>query len=322
LAILFPNFPNFPIFLVFLGGGRQGAENAKACPREYGKPVPPLGDLLTLAVKLFLIIPFMIHFITRKRIFRLCEFCDFGLFGLFGDFCVFCDFCDFGVIGTDRIKTMKTLKADLVIFDLDGTLIDSKRDIAYAVNQTLARIDHPPIENELIYQYVGSGVRPLIEKAVATTGGGNSLEEAIRIFYGLYMKHLLDTTVMFDGIPEVLEHFKGKKMAVATNKSIGFTLKILDGLGILEKFVSVKGADSQKEKKPHPMMVEDIMKEAGIGKAQTVIVGDSAVDIQTGKNANIQTLGVTYGFRPTPEIHDCLPDAIAATPADIIKIIR
>lgn len=217
---------------------------------------------------------------------------------------------------------MKTIKAELIIFDLDGTLVDSKRDIAYAVNQTLARIDHPPLDNELIYQYVGHGVKPLIEKAVAATGGdGGALPNAIRIFQELYTKHLLDTTVLFDGIREVLDHFSGKMLAVATNKPYGYSVKILDGLGVLDKFISVMGGDSMPEKKPHPMMLEAIMKEARRGPAESVIIGDSAVDILTGKNAGMMTVGVTYGFRPAEEIIGSSPDTLASSPADLMRII-
>ena len=216
---------------------------------------------------------------------------------------------------------MATIKAELIIFDLDGTLVDSKRDIAYAVNLTLARINHPPLSKELIYEYVGHGVRPLIEKAVLATGGNGSIENAIAIFQEVYMKHLLDTTVLFDGIAEVLEHFSGKTLAVATNKPYKYSVKILDGLKVLDKFVSVKGGDSVPEKKPHPMMLEAIMKEAGIGPENAVIIGDSAVDILSGKNARMKTIGVTYGFRPPLEIIESDSDAVAATPLELKELV-
>jgi len=216
---------------------------------------------------------------------------------------------------------MRKFDAELIVFDLDGTLIDSKRDIAYAVNATLARINHPPLTDELIYQYVGNGVRPLIEKAVAATGGGNSLDTAIKHFQEIYIAHLLDTTVLFDGIAGVLEHFKGKKMAVASNKPHRYVVKILDGLDVSRYFVSVKGGDSVVEKKPHRMMLDVILQEAKAGATQTVFVGDSAVDMMTGKNAGIRTIGVTYGFRPEREILDSAPDAIIGAPEDLVGLI-
>ncbi|MBI5179180.1 MAG: HAD-IA family hydrolase [Nitrospinae bacterium] len=219
------------------------------------------------------------------------------------------------------MNKMKKMDAELIIWDLDGTLIDSKRDIAYAVNTTLARIDHPPLSNELIYEYVGNGVRPLIEKAVLATGGGNSLETAISHFQEIYLAHLLDTTVLFEGIAGVLEHFKGKKMAVASNKPYRYVEKILEGLGVARYFVSVKGGDSVPEKKPHPLMLEEIMREAGAAPAEAVFIGDSAVDMQTGKNANVRTVGVIYGFRPESEIRESAPDIIVAAPHELKGVI-
>lgn len=217
---------------------------------------------------------------------------------------------------------MKTINADLIIWDLDGTLIDSKKDIAFAVNETLARIDHPPISEEEIYSYVGNGVRPLIERAVAASGGGNSLDNALSLFQNIYLTHLLDTTILFDGILDVLRHFENKKMAVATNKPFGWTMKILEGLQVADLFVSIKGGDSLPTHKPDPEMVNAILREAEISAKNAVIVGDSAVDVQTGKNAGIRTIGVSYGFRPVAELIKSAPDLLVPTPLDLKKAIR
>lgn len=217
---------------------------------------------------------------------------------------------------------MKTINAELIIWDLDGTLIDSKKDIAFAVNETLARIDHPPISNEEIYSYVGNGVRPLIERAVAASGGGNSLDTALNLFQNIYLAHLLDTTILFDGILDVLRHFDNKKMAVATNKPFGWTMKILKGLQVADLFVSIKGGDSLPTRKPEPEMVNVILHEAKTGAKNAVIVGDSAVDIQTGKNAGVRTIGVSYGFRPVAELIKSAPDLLVPTPLDLKRAIR
>ncbi len=216
---------------------------------------------------------------------------------------------------------MKKFGAELIIFDLDGTLVDSRRDIAYAVNSTLARIDHPPLSNELIYEYVGNGVRPLIERAVAATGGGNSLDTAIKHFQDIYVAHLLDTTILFDGMMEVLEHFKGKKMAVASNKPYLYVTKILDGLDVSRFFVSVKGGDSVERPKPHRMMLDVILEEAAVGASDALFIGDSAVDVMTGKNASVRTIGVTYGFRPEQEVLESAPDAVIAAPVELKGLI-
>ncbi|MBI5637197.1 MAG: HAD-IA family hydrolase [Nitrospinae bacterium] len=217
---------------------------------------------------------------------------------------------------------MNVINAELIIWDLDGTLIDSKKDIAYAVNETLERIDHPPISDEEIYSYVGNGVRPLIERAVAATGGGNSLDTAIRHFQEIYLAHLLDTTILFDGILDVLRHFENKKMAVASNKPYKYVVKILEGLHVADLFMSVKGGDSLPTRKPDPEMLNVILREAGIGANNAVFVGDSAVDIQTGKNAGVRTIGVSYGFRPMAELIASGPNLLVPTPEDLKRVIR
>ncbi len=217
---------------------------------------------------------------------------------------------------------MKTIDAKLIIWDLDGTLIDSKRDIAFAVNETLERIDHPPISEEEIYSYVGNGVRPLIERAVAASGGGNSLDTAIKHFQKIYLAHLLDTTILFDGILDVLRHFENKKMAVASNKPYLYVTKILEGLHVADLFMSVKGGDSLPTRKPDPEMIKVILHEAGVGPENAVFVGDSAVDIQTGKNAGVHTIGVSYGFRPLTELMKSAPDLLIPTPLDLKHAIR
>lgn len=218
-------------------------------------------------------------------------------------------------------RLMDFKNAALIIWDLDGTLIDSKRDIAFAVNQTLARIDHPPVEDEIIYSYVGNGVRPLIERAVAATGGGNSLETAIRHFQEIYTAHLLDTTVLFDGIPEILRRCEGRKMAVASNKPHKYVAKILEGLMVDRYFLSVKGGDSLPTKKPDPEMLNVILREAGAEASSTVFVGDSAVDILTGKNAGVPTIGAAYGFRPLEELVACKPDALVRSTAELMGLL-
>ena len=140
---------------------------------------------------------------------------------------------------------MMKIDARLIIFDLDGTLIDSKKDIAYAVNETLKKMGMAPLPEEEVYGYVGNGVRPLIEQTIKNNGMEAGLSTAIEHFRELYIKHLLDTTIMFDGILEVLEHFRtDKKMAVASNKPYRYVEKILDGLGMTGYFSSVKGGDN------------------------------------------------------------------------------
>jgi len=216
------------------------------------------------------------------------------------------------------------INAELIIFDLDGTLIDSRRDIAVSVNETLEALSLPALSKELIYSYVGNGVRPLLERAVREAGLENGIERAVEIFRQVYPKRLLETTVMFDGVEDVLTHFLalGKKMAVASNKPYRYIEDILKGLDMIRFFLSVKGGDSQKRSKPEPDMLNSIMFETGVDNSLTVFVGDSGIDIQTGKNSAVRTIGVTYGFRSREEVVENLPDVIAACPAELKQIIE
>ena len=218
---------------------------------------------------------------------------------------------------------MMKIDAKLIIFDLDGTLIDSKRDIAFSVNETLKKMGLSPIPQEEVYGYVGNGVRPLIEQTMANNGMEADLPTAIGHFRELYIKHLLDTTIMFDGIREVLEHFRADKiMAVASNKPYRYVEKILDGLGMTSYFSSVKGGDNVEVKKPAPEMLDTIIKETGFDRDSCVFIGDSGVDIRTGKNAGVKTVGVTYGFRPTEEIMENKPDVLVDSPLKLKEVIR
>jgi len=218
---------------------------------------------------------------------------------------------------------MDKIDADLIIFDLDGTLIDSKKDIACAVNLTLQRMDVRPLPDETIYGYVGNGVRPLIEETLKKRGRAVEIQVAIKHFQELYITHLLDTTVMFNGIPEILQNFRSrKKMAVASNKPYRYIKKILDGLNMTRFFASVKGGDSVEMKKPAPDMLNVIMDETSTSKENSVFIGDSGIDIRTGKNAGVRTIGATYGFRSVGEIMENNPDALINSPYELEKIIE
>ena len=189
---------------------------------------------------------------------------------------------------------------NLVIFDLDGTLIDSSIDLANSVNATRAHLGLPPIENELVYSYVGNGAPVLIRKALGPEYSEKVVEDALLFFLGYYREHMLDNTVLYPGVREALERFRaaGIPMAVLTNKPVRFSEAIVDGLGLASHFIRVYGGNSFDFKKPHPVGVEKLMSESGARREKTVMVGDSGVDVQTARNAKITACGVTWGFQP------------------------
>jgi len=189
---------------------------------------------------------------------------------------------------------------DLLIFDLDGTLIDSKLDLAHAVNATRAHMGLAALEHERVYSYVGNGAPVLIRRVLGEQATESQVQEALEFFLEYYREHYLDYTTLYPGVKDSLDRLRGagKQMAVLTNKPVRLSKAIIDGLGVGPNFFRVYGGNSFDFKKPHPIGVETLIQEAGVDAGRTLMIGDSSVDIQTAINAGIQSCGVTYGFQP------------------------
>ena len=206
----------------------------------------------------------------------------------------------------------------LVIFDLDGTLIDSKLDIAHAVNASRAELGLGPLSLELIGTYVGNGAPVLIRRALGPSAGEAEIERALAFFLSWYGEHKLDNTCLYPGVGEALNRLRnaGLRLAVLTNKPVRISKAILDGLGVGGHFFRVYGGNSFPEKKPSPMGVDALMAESGVERSGTVIVGDSSVDVRTARNAGVPVYGVTYGFAPETFEQDP-PDFLFDTMAEV-----
>jgi len=184
----------------------------------------------------------------------------------------------------------------LLVFDLDGTLVDSKEDLANAVNVAVESFDLPPLPHPLIYSYVGDGASMLIRRALPKEKAG-LLPEVLDRFLEYYRRHLLDTTRAYPGVVGALRKWAGiYRMALLTNKGVEMTREILSGLSLDGYFFDVRGGDSFDTKKPDPEGLLHILREAGIEAAEAVMVGDSLNDVQAGKAAGSVTCGVTYGL--------------------------
>lgn len=196
---------------------------------------------------------------------------------------------------------------DLIIYDLDGTLIDSREDIAQASNKMLAEFGLKKKSADEIAECVGRGVQNLV---LGLLGKSNEdkFDKALKILKKNYGDHLLDHTKLYPGVLETLEHFKHKKQVVITNKPEGFSVKILEGLGVMKYFSIVIGGDTVRTKKPSPESVFKILDELKISAERAIIVGDSSIDIETGKNAKVSVCAVTYGFGRLDEIQSAKPD--------------
>lgn len=214
----------------------------------------------------------------------------------------------------------------LIVYDLDGTLIDSRRDIANAVNWALRELGLKELPMEKVSAFVGNGVSHLMRQALEEDLGKDKakalLECSIKLFRRCYGKHLLDETRLYPSVRKVLEFFKDRKQAVITNKPQDFSLQILEGLGVRSYFFRVCGGDAGFPKKPAPESLREIMRSARIQPQETVFVGDSAIDIETGRNAGVQTVAVSYGFGKLREIEDARPDKIVHDLEELISCLR
>ena len=214
----------------------------------------------------------------------------------------------------------------LVIFDLDGTLIDSRLDLVHSVNATLRHMKRPELPDDVIASYVGDGAPALIGRALGNEAADEKLvRSGLEYFLTYYREHKLDHTRLYDGIIEALaaledsHNGRPRKMAVLSNKPVHPSRAIVEALGLGKFFVRVYGGNSFPTKKPDPEGAQAILRETGTGPHETLVVGDSGVDILTGRHAGTWTCGVTYGFAPHT-LHDARPDVQLDKPQELAEL--
>lgn len=240
--------------------------------------------------------------------------------------------------GEEKSQMIRTLRPfdphsiQLVIFDLDGTLIDSRLDLVHSVNAALRHIGRPELPEDVIASYVGDGAPVLIQRAL----GGEAVDEALirkglEFFLSYYREHKLDHTTVYPGVADALAAVQGasnghpralpRKLAVLTNKPVVPSRAIVEALGLGTYFSQVYGGNSFPTKKPDPEGVRRILEENGVAAAHAVIVGDSHVDVRTGRNASLATIGVTYGFAPHT-FEDEMPDVLVDHPQELAELFQ
>lgn len=213
----------------------------------------------------------------------------------------------------------------LIVFDLDGTLIDSRQDLCNSVNATLENFSLSPLPDEVIAGFIGDGAAMLIRRALTIPGelpGGEAaltdafFQQAFSFFLDYYRAHKLDYTRLYPGVLESLAALRTtpdggeRRMAVLTNKPVGPAQAICEGLGIASYFFAIYGGDSFSTKKPDPLGLTTLISEADCTAQETLMVGDSDVDIKTARNAGAWTLGCSFGLAPET-LALAQPDAIA-----------
>ena len=191
------------------------------------------------------------------------------------------------------------MTGDLLIFDLDGTLIDSKRDLADSVNATLASMGHAPLPDDVVASYVGNGAPALI-RGILPGASEEQIEGALAYFLRYYRDHMLDATTLYPGVRQALDRLHAARipLAILTNKPVRFSERLIEGLDLGAHFFRIYGGNSFEEKKPHPRGIEALMAESGADRARTVMIGDSAVDVLTARAASVRACGVSWGFQP------------------------
>jgi phosphoglycolate phosphatase len=183
-----------------------------------------------------------------------------------------------------------------LIFDLDGTLIDSKLDLVNSVNTTLHQIGRAALPTDTVASYIGHGAPKLIASALGQDATEQQRREALLLFLAHYEKHALDETRAYPGVTEALQSLEGRSLAVLTNKPLALTLQILQGLDLAKYFEKIYGGDSFEKKKPDPAGAKKIMQELHAAPNQSMMIGDSDVDMQTARNAGMFAAAVTFGF--------------------------
>jgi phosphoglycolate phosphatase len=216
-------------------------------------------------------------------------------------------------------------KIKLILFDLDGTLIDSERDLADSVNAMLRHFERKELPLEVIGTYIGDGAPMLIRRALGDPAHASFVQEALNYFLLYYREHKLDNTRPYDGISQALQQIASfdslaRKMAVLTNKPVRASRDILAGLGLSQHFFQTYGGNSFETKKPDPFGAQTLMTEVSAQADETVMVGDSEVDVLTARNANLWSIGVTYGFAPQT-LERTHPDILVDTPQELAQAL-
>ena len=234
----------------------------------------------------------------------------------------------------------------LLIFDLDGTLIDSRLDLIHSINAMLLHFGRPELPGELIATYVGDGAPTLVRRALSNQAldpehapvDEQFFKSALEYFLGYYRLHKLDHTVVYEGIPEVLAALAcgagipprpgsiagladrnvrpTRQMAVLSNKPVRPSQDIVQALGLGDYFVRIYGGNSFATKKPDPLGAETILHETGVAPEEALMIGDSSIDVLTGRNAGMWTCGVTYGFAPHT-LEEVAPDVVVDRPGEL-----
>lgn len=213
-----------------------------------------------------------------------------------------------------------------LLFDLDGTLIDSRADLANSINLMLADLHRAPLSREVVLSFVGEGVRLLVLRSLRVSFGRepeeHEVDHALEIYFHHYGAHLLDETRLYPEVAETLAALDELPKAVVTNKPYAFTMTILERLGVLAHFRVVFGGDSLAERKPSALPLLEAARRCGAQAGECLMVGDTRVDVEAGKNAGMKTCGYVGGFRGRGELSAAGADVLIERFSELLKVVR
>lgn len=217
-----------------------------------------------------------------------------------------------------------------ILFDLDGTLVDSRADLAEAVNAVRRRRGLGVLGQDVVASYVGDGVKALLERVLshpddagrpAGMPSAADLAAALADFRRAYAAHLLDRTALYPGVDAMLAAVADRPLAVVTNKPREFTLAILDGLGIVARFAVVVGGDDVERRKPHPDHLQAALDAAGLSATQSVMVGDSPNDILPARALGLTSVAVTWGLTSVERLRAAEPDHLVGSATELAALL-
>jgi phosphoglycolate phosphatase len=222
---------------------------------------------------------------------------------------------------------MKLKRPDMVLIDVDGTLVDSVPDLAYCVDEMLKQLDMPVRGEQRVRHWVGNGVERLVKRALINELDGEPdaalFEKALPIFQDLYSVNTSKRSCLYDGVSEALEFLKttGVKIGCVTNKASQFTLPILKDLGISDYFETVLCGDMVERKKPDPMPLLQVASELEVEPTASLMLGDSMSDVKAARAAGFDIICMSYGYNHGEDIRDYNPDAVVDSMAEVKDIV-
>ena len=208
------------------------------------------------------------------------------------------------------------IEVENMLFDLDGTLIDSRADLARSINLMLEEVGRPPLDVDTISSFIGDGVRVLVYRSLTATHPDHNAPneilhaDGVALMHKHYAEQMFVSTCLYPGVEETLKHFAGKRRAVVTSKETRFVELILDRFGIAGEFDCIIGGDTVPERKPNPLPVIEAIRRLGGQPSATVMIGDSENDINAGRRAETRTCAACYGFRTADQMRKTNPDAL------------